>query len=431
MAQIADVLESIQNSDVFFHLESDFVDWTRDEPVNLIIQANNKKSIIEFNNAKEIESFAASFGFYVKNSRVLSWNLKNIFSFFKKKSSIKIDLSKVYDLSILCSYFSLPKNKPTTCKEAFGLFNIISKTNSWKNFSKFYDLVYDPLIRDVIPDIETNPLVDIDKKKFVYCYYEIEGQSNGRMKTLKALRDSYLPHSMGEDEKSKLKLPKDDHYFLCFDYKHMEVSVLEWASKDEKLAEILLSDQDLYKSIWQLLTGQEASEEQRKICKSIFLPVIFGQKAYSLSQRLKISEKNASKLIYKLERAFPVAFTWVNTQVSDSNNFATDLFGRRRKFQVDEFYKIKNFCIQSPANMICLRKLVKLHEALGKKAKMCFHIHDGYCVSCDKKDLKNIFEIGRKTLEEDEDLFPNLKLKTSCYFGENLNNLRNIREVIK
>ena len=81
--------------------------------------------------------------------------------------------------------------------------------------------------------------------------------------------------------------------------------------------------------------------------------------------------------------------------------------------------------------MICLRKLVKLHEILDNKAKLCFHIHDGYSISCNKKDLKSIFEISRKTLEEDDDLFPNLKLKTSCHFGENLNNLKNIKEVIR
>lgn len=426
MSQIAYVLESIQDSDVFFHFESDFVDWTSKEPARLIIQSNNKKSIIEFSDLKEIESFAASFGFYTRNSNLLSWSIKNIISFFKKKSGISIDFSRVYDLSILCSYFCLPKNKPGTSKEAFYLFNKIASTKSWEKFSVFYQGVFDPLIQKVIPDIETNALVDLEKKKFVYSYYEIEGQSNGRMKTLKVLTDSFMPHSMGEKEKSNLRLSSDSQYFLYFDYKHMEVSVLEWISKDEKLKEILDSDKDIYSVIWQQITGIEATPEQRKICKNVFLPVIFGQKSYSLSKRLGISEKNAGKLIYKLERAFPVAFTWINSQVSDSNNIATDIFGRRRKFQEDELYKIKNFCIQSPSNMICLRKLVKLHEILHNKAKICFHIHDGYAVSCDKKEYRTVFDMGKKVLEEEDELFPGLKLKTSCHFGENLNNLKRI-----
>lgn len=433
MQEIAEILEFIQNSDLFFHFETDSVDWTDNgRAVDLVLQSKGKKSVISLSDPKEIESLAASLYFYTKQSNLLCWNLKNILSFFRKKSSINVQFkNKVYDLNILCSYFALPKKKPSTSKDAFYLFNYIRQTDGWSMFEKFYDNIYYPLISNVMPSIETNPLVDTDSKKFVYSYYEVEGQSNGRMKNLKVLKDSYMPHSMGEKEKETLRLPSDDQYFVYFDFKHMEVSVLEWITKDKNLTKILSSDVDLYKSIWQNLTGQEATKEQRKICKNVFLPVVFGQGAVSLSNRLGIGEKNASKLIYTLERTFPVAFAWIKSQAADSNNFATDIFGRRRKFQKDELYKIKNFCIQSPSNMICLRKLVRLHEALGNKARICFHIHDGYCISCNKKDLKLVFDIAKKALEEDDDLFPNLHLKTSCHFGDNLNKLKNIKEVIK
>jgi hypothetical protein len=432
MSEIAEILDSIQNSDVFFHFESDFVDWTDDSSVDFAIQSKGQKSIISLCEPKHIESLAASLYFYTKNSNLLTWNLKNILSFFRKKSQINVNFSnKVYDLSVLCSYFSLPKKKPTTSKEAFFLFNHIRKTDSWKSFEKFYDKVYYPLISNVIPSIETNPLVDLAEKKFVYSYYEIEGQSNGRMKNLKVLKDCYLPHSMGEKQKNILRLPSDDSVFMYYDFKHMEVSVLEWITKDANLSKILDSNVDLYRSIWQSLTKSEATKEQRKICKNIFLPVIFGQGSNSLSKRLGINEKFAEKLIYKLEQTFPVAFDWVKSQTVDSNNYATDIFGRRRKFQKEELYKIRNFCIQSPSNMICLRKLVKLHESINNKAKIFFHIHDGYAIACKRKDLKLVFELGKKALEEDDDLFPNLKLKTSCHFGEHLNNLKNIKEVIK
>lgn len=430
--QIAGVLESIQNTDVFFHLEPEHIDWTDKVPVDFNIQSNGNKFSINLLEEKEIESLAASFYFYTKNSNLICWNLKNILSFFRKKSQINVEFEKVvYDLGILCSYFALPKKKPQTSKDAFYLLNFLKKSQSWKSFDNIYEKVYYPLISKVIPSIETNPLVDVLNKKFVYSFYEVEGQSNGRMKNLKILKDSFMPHSMGEKEKENLRLPSDDQYFVYFDYKHMEVSVLEWISKDKNLSKILSSDVDLYKSIWQSLTNQEASEEQRKICKNVFLPVIFGQGSYSLSQRLGIGEKTATRLIYNLERSFPVAFAWIKSQAADGNNFATDIFGRRRKFQKDEMYKIKNFCIQSPSNMICLRKLVKLHEALSNRAKICFHIHDGYCISCNKKELKSVYDLSKKVLEEEDDLFPNLKLKTSCHYGENLNKLKNIEEVIK
>lgn len=427
MSDIAQVLEFIQNSDVFFHFESDNVDWTSEYPAKFIIQSKGQKFEIDLFDLKEIERLAASLSFYTKNCNLLSWNYKNVISFFKKKAKIEIKFdNKVYDLSVICSYFSLPKKKPSTSRDAFKLFNQIQKTDSWKSFEKFYDEVYYSLISNVIPNIENTPLVDSINKKLVYSYYEIEGQSNGRLKTLKVLKDSYLPHSMGEKEKDFLRLPGDNYVFIYCDYKHMEVSVLEWITKDENLSKILSSGGDLYESIWELLSKSPPNKEQRKICKSIFLPVVFGQGANSLSSRLGIDEKISTKLIYKLEQTFPVAFSWVKSQVVDSNNYATDIFGRRRKFQKNEMYKIRNFCIQSPSNMICLRKLVKLHDSIKNKAKLCFHIHDGYAIYCSRKDLKTVSKIAKDSLEEDDGLFPNLKLKTECYYGENLNKLERI-----
>jgi hypothetical protein len=430
MVEIADVLESLRDKEVFFHFDSDFIDWTRNDPAKLVIYSNKQKSIIELNNGKDIESIAASFYFYTKNSKLISWNSKNLFSYFKKKSSIQVNSNIIYDLNVLCSYFSLPKKKPNSLKEANFLIDFIKNTDRWENFEIFYDQIYWPLISKVIPSIETNGLVDTINKKIVYSYYELEGQANGRMKTLKNLRDSFMPHSMGEKDKESIKLKSDTDFFVSFDFKHMEVSTLAWITKDPALLKIVNSNIDLYKSIWFNLTKQEANKEQRNICKNIFLPVLFGQKAYSLSQRLGISENSAEKLIYKLRTTFPVAFSWVDSQEVDSNNFAVDIFGRRRKFE-SEHYKIKNFSIQSPSNMICLRKLVKLHEAIKDKAKLCIHVHDGYILSCDKNKLKDVYSTAKEVLEENDSMFPDLKLKVSCKFGSNLNNLNNIKEKIK
>lgn len=431
MAEIAEILESLSNTDVFIHFDLDYVDWTKDTSVNLIFQANGQKYTVCLENTREIEKIAASLYFFTKNSNVISWNVKNIISYFKKKASIDVCFNNiVYDLKIILSYFGLSVKKPEKLKDAVDLLNNIKNTKGWKSFEKFYEQIYYPLITKVIPDVENNCLVDINKKQCVYSYYEIEGQSNGRMKNLKVLENSFMPHSMGEIEKENLKLTSDSDVFMYFDYKHMEVSVLEWISKDNNLSKILLSNDDLYESIWKTLTNLEPTKKQRKICKNIFLPVIFGQKSKSLSVRLDISEKTASTLIYKLGTTFPVAFTWINSQRSDSNNIATDIFGRRRKFEEDELYKIKNFSIQSPSNMICLRKLIRLHEAIKNHARICFHIHDGYCVSCNKKNMKLVYDISKSVLEDEEDLFPGLRLKTSCQYGDNLNKLKDIKEIV-
>jgi uncharacterized protein YlxP (DUF503 family) len=428
MSEIAEVLESIKYKEVFFHFEEDIVDWTDDDkPVNLVMKFDGKKTTISLCNLYDIENLAASFYYYANKSKLISWNVKNFFSFFKKKSSIDIDTNIIYDLYVIFSYFSLPINKPSSLKEATSVISKIQKTEQWSKFEKYYENVYWPLISKVIPDIETNGLVDVANRKIVYSYYEIEGQINGRLKTLKCLKDCFLPHSMGEANKKNIRLQNDDQVFIYLDYKHMEVSILEWITKDPNLSKIVNSQDDLYESIWLMLTGQAANPNQRQICKNIFLPILFGQKSQSLSERIGIDEKNAKKLIYKLRQSFPVAFSWIDSQDADSNNISVDIFGRRRKFANQDLYKIKNFCIQSPSNMVCLRKLVKLHESIKNDAKICMHIHDGYVLSCHKSKMKEITKIAKQSLEQEEDMFPGLKLKVACKYGENLNNLEEIK----
>lgn len=63
MLGIAEVLESIQNSDVFFHFEEDHIDWTDNTPVSLVIHCNGRKSIITLDNPKEIEKLGGKFIF--------------------------------------------------------------------------------------------------------------------------------------------------------------------------------------------------------------------------------------------------------------------------------------------------------------------------------------------------------------------------------
>jgi len=429
MLNIAEILDSV-GPDVFFHFDEAHIDWTSEKKASLIIQSNGKKSCIELVDPKVIEEMAASIPYYFKDCNLYSWNLKNLISFFKKKTSLNLKFENdIYDLYILCSYFSLGLKKPKRTQDAALIVNHLKQTDIWDKFLIFYKKIYTPLIQRVIPDIETDPLVNLKTKSFSNCYYELEGQANGRMKTLKLSNNSYMPHSMSDDDKNNIALPDPDDVFLVFDYKHMEVSVLEWLSKDKGLSEILSEDRDLYSAVWEYLTKTDADESQRSLCKKILLPVVFGLGPKSLSKKLGLSEKNASKLIYKLVDTFPVAFSWVESQRVDSNNFATDFFGRRRKFSENEFYKIRNFCVQSPSNMICLKKLVDLHDSLID-AKLRFHVHDGYVISCNKREIKNVYKNAKLVLEKDDEMFLNLKLKVSCKYGKKLNNLFNINEVI-
>ena len=139
----------------------------------------------------------------------------------------------------------------------------------------------------------------------------MEGQANGTLMAVRSGPRSYNPHSLGPDERKRLRPPSYDGMFVNFDYRNMEVNVLRWHSGDERLGEIIDSGLDPYKEIWRCVCGGDPTDSQRLTCKNMFLPVVFGQGSRSLAERMGVSEKTASMVIDKLVRTFPVAFGWV------------------------------------------------------------------------------------------------------------------------
>lgn len=415
------------SKDVYVHSDASVLDWTKDNyDYNLFVETLDQKITFNLKDEKSVENFTLIFSYICDSEKFLiGYEIKNIISFLTFKTGIELKINKpIYDISIIQSYFSLQKQKPNNLKNSIKFLKHVNANFNWEKFQKFYLEVFNPLIKVVVPKLETNCLVDKNKKILVSSFYEIEGQLNGRMKCASSLQKCFIPHALNEYSKENLKPQDPDDFFVYFDYKHMEVNVLQWLSKDLKLKEILDSDKDFYAAVWELLIKQEANESQRKICKRIFLPVIFGQGSYSLSKKIGLEEKISKMLIDRLKKSFRDSFDWVENQsLNIENNFAFDVFGRIRKFDQSDAYKIKNFCIQSPASMICLKKLVVLYDLIKEYAKLCFHVHDGYCLLCNKNNLHKVLDIGFYALEKEEEMFPNLNLIATCKIGKKLNKL--------
>lgn len=244
------------------------------------------------------------------------------------------------------------------------------------------------------------------------------------MKCHKVFQDSFMPHTMRLEEKEQLCGDYED-VFLYLDFKHQEVSILQWLSNDPVLGEILDSGRDLYEAIWENITGLEATPEGRQKCKSVFLPVVYGLGPTGVAERLKISGKSGKILYDRIHKTFPVSMYWVANQQSDEDGIALDHFGRRR--HMEQEYKVRNYVVAAPASLICMHKLVKLHEGLGNLGKLAFHLHDGYCILTNRNNLRSTSETAKRILEtDDEQFYPHLKLSTACQAGTTLATLKSI-----
>jgi DNA polymerase I-like protein with 3'-5' exonuclease and polymerase domains len=210
----------------------------------------------------------------------------------------------------------------------------------------------------------------------------------------------------------------------------MEVFMLAWLSKDPILGE-LCEKPDIYFSLYETLIGVPPKEKSdRELIKKMFLPVIYGQSPYMLGQRCNIPKDTAESIVNRIYSSFPVVSSWIKNQQEQLQNlgFAKDVFNKRRTFDEDKQYLVRNFCIQAPAAVVCLEKLNHLYFALNDKTDIAYTVHDGYAVYANKNNWKEIYNIGKEVLSGVSDFCPNLRLKVTCRGGRNLNDLKIIKQ---
>lgn len=415
-------INKLQNQDIYLCPEPELLDFTKSGKLHV----DSKYSSLEIPFSEKSLHFNEMLGILQllggENAIILTWKWHNVLSYIlhRTKSSFKIS-GKIFDLQFLESYFGESNSAPKTFEEAITRLSKLIKKNNWNQVYKIYQKVYLPLI-ECIPALENYNLSYKNKKIKVYPNYEIDGQSNGRLRCSNPFRYSYNPHVLTPEDKENLCLPDLDHYFLHFDYKHQEVSVLQWLSQDAFMEEILIQ-KDFYTGVWEILTGASSSKEARQLCKSIFLPVFYGLGAEALSQRTKWPLDSCKKLINKLYKTFPEAIGWMKRQQNsvEETGVAIDYFGRIRAFETS--YKARNFFVQSPASLICLHKLVLLNKVLNKRGSICMHIHDGYVLATHRRNVDEVYQVAKEVLEAQDELYPELRLKVDCKVGKRLDQL--------
>lgn len=419
---IADLIGRMGDNDTYLRTETDG---------SLVFHCGGSRASVSPEDIRSLSYLSSLHNFLSPDGIIFAWGAKEAFSIVLNRTGVSMEVTgRLYDLSLISSYLSIGASPPSGFGAAVELMKRCVSHPGWRDFAPFYSSVYVPLATEVIPAIENCCLVDRRVRKCVYPSYVIEGQANGRLKALVHSDDNYNPHSMGPRQKRDLSPPGFDESFVNFDYRNMEVNALQWLSGDPALGAILEGEDDPYTAIWSRITRGAADPSKRDLCKEVFLPVVFGQGARSLASKVGVREEFASKIIDKLVGAFPVAFDWVLSQSPDGDNMAVDRFGRRRVFDGRELYKIRNFSVQSPASMICLRKLVRLHEALKGLGRVCFHVHDGYCVVCERNMVDSVSEAGLAALEEEDPMFPGLRLRAACRWGNRLEELKPMERVI-
>lgn len=354
-----------------------------------------------------------------KKKPLVGYNFKNLFSFYRRLSKKNLSVSNFLDLYWYESYCGLESSQGNLKK---ALHSVKTFTSNKEVFS-LYKNIYSDIISKVIPGIESFCLINDDTGKAVYSNYHIEGQENGRLSCSCDKRNVFNPHSLGDEKKHLIFYDISYKYFLQFDYKNMEVSVLAKLSDDKELNSILSDNKnDVYSQIFYRITNLKHHDDSKNFGKKMFLPLIYGQTPNGLAKNLDISLDQAEIYYNSAKKIFKQAFDYVEQAqaYAHEHGYAVDIFGRKRFFDSGEHYKARNFIVQSPSALICLEALLKLYRNTNDLFSLAFHVHDGYFLAIKKDKIQDAFFAAKKILESPTDLMPGLELRVSAKAGSNL-----------
>lgn len=412
---------------VYLRTEPESPDFTNHAPCKVIVSGGPHRVELDMDR-DNVDTICGILGFYVfkkeYSSALLTWNLKSLLSYFRHYIQNPVEItSPVTDIHVIENFLGVKKAVPKTLTEAVDRAKSIGSYKSWKTV---YKSVHIPLMMEILPSMETFPILDIESRCAKYAHYEIEGQRNGRLLCSKRFEKGYLPHTLGAAQKAIIRPRGDNLKFLSADIRHCEVSVLQWLSKDSNLKTIIDSGVDLYREIYRIITRNDCdTDKKREIAKRIFLPVMYGAGAHTLGEALQQTNAVARELIRRLHDNFPICSQWLQQQQEHAAEIGelTDFFGRTRLFP-DKPYTARNFVVQGVAATVCLEKLIDLHRRLTKTpARLCFSIHDGYGIVLPSDRCSEVASLVHEVLESPSQLCPGLSLKAEVKVGDTLDNL--------
>lgn len=424
--QLTDLLES--NRTVLLKTEPEAPDFTSDTPFKVVIWGAGTGMQFDVE-PKEVLELISLFDATIFDKsvvdRLFCWNLKSLASYFHfhTKKLFK-PATSVFDLKPIEGFLGIRQRAPENLTDALHRMKSALKHKGWQSL---YKSVHLPLSLRVLPSIETTPLLNEELKRPEYPYYEIEGQSNGRMNCSKRFSKSYLPHNMGPDVKKVMKPRGIGYRFMYSDFHYCEVAVLQWLSKDPVLGEMLSNGEDLYKQFYELITGDTCDTEvKRKKGKLTLLAVIYGSGAKGLAKGISVPDAVAAELIRRIEVKLPTAMNWLAEQQEKAKGGEIlDYFGRPRTFPEDQAYLARNFVIQGVAATVCQEKLIDLHDALdGENAYLAFSLHDGQGTIVKVAKAREAYKLVKSVTESESKLCPGLNMKVEIKFGAKLDSMK-------
>lgn len=261
-------------------------------------------------------------------------------------------------------------------------------------------------------------VMDMDTEK-IYSTFNQTITATGRISSTEPnLQNIPVRLELGR-ELRKVFIPESDEYcFLDADYSQIELRVLAHISGDETLIDAFRNNQDIHR----LTASQvfhvpfdEVTPLQRSNAKAVNFGIVYGIGAFSLSQDLGITRKEADAYISAYFTKYPKIKTYMDETIKNATEqgYVSTLWHRRRampELQSGNFIQrsfgervAMNMPIQGSAADIIKIAMVKVHQALkdgGYRSRLILQVHDELLIETHKDEKEAVAKILKDNMEQ-------------------------------
>ncbi len=209
----------------------------------------------------------------------------------------------------------------------------------------------------------------------------------------------------------------DDYIFVDADYSQIELRVLAHISEDPTLIDAFNNNQDIHRLTASQVFNipfDEVSSSQRNNAKAVNFGIVYGISAFSLSDDLKITQKEAQTYIEGYFSKYPKVKEYLDNIIisAKEKGYVETLFQRRRaipeinasNFNVRSFGEriAMNTPIQGTAADIIKIAMIKVDNVLKNnkmRSKLVLTVHDELLVEAHKEELEEVKKILKYEME--------------------------------
>lgn len=285
-----------------------------------------------------------------------------------------------------------------------GFHPIVGEVLEYRMLTKLKSTYADGLLKVISPDgrIHTN--------------FQMTVTATGRLSSTEPnLQNIPIRRQLGSKIR-RMFIPQEGSVLVDADYSQIELRLLAHISNDQTMISAFLSGEDFHAVTASNVFGvplNEVTHEMRSRAKAVNFGIVYGISAFSLSQDIGVTPKEAQAYMDAYFSKFPDVRKYMTEIIekAEADGFVSTLYGRRRdipelknsKYAVREFGKrvALNMPIQGTAADIMKMAMIDACKTLKESAlsaKLVLQVHDELVVECPKEEAELVCEILKKSM---------------------------------